>query len=60
MLSQRLLNRVQLVPRETKVLSEPDRPIRTGQLKDGLTTTPDPMNMCRPMVIWINNDTETG
>jgi hypothetical protein len=60
MLSERLLNRVQFVLCEAKVLSQTGRPIRAVQLEDGLFPIPNHMDMCRPMVVRINDNAETG
>jgi hypothetical protein len=59
MLSERLLNRVQFVLCEAKILSQTGRPIRAVQLEDGLLSIPDHMDVCRPMVVRVNHNAET-
>ena len=59
MLSERLLNRVQFVLCEAKVLPQTGQPIRAVQLEDGLLSIPDHMDVCRPMVVRVNHNAET-
>jgi hypothetical protein len=59
MLSERLLNRVQFVLCEAKILSQTGRPIRAVQLEDGLLSIPNHMDVCRPMVVRVNHNAET-
>ena len=59
MLSERLLNQVQFVLCEAKVLSQTGRPIRAVQLEDGLLSISDYMDVCRPMVVRVNHNAET-
>lgn len=60
MLSERLLNRVQIVLCEAEVLANAGRPMGAVQLENGLPSTPNPMHMCRPMIVRINDNTEAG
>ncbi len=60
MLSQCFLDHVQFVLRKAKVLANAGWTARAVRLKDGLVSIPHHMNMCRPMVVRINEDSETG
>jgi hypothetical protein len=59
MLSQCLLNQIQYVLCEAKVFPDGDRPIRAIQFKDGLVPVSDYVDVCRPMVIRINDNAKT-
>jgi hypothetical protein len=59
MLSERFLYRVQFMVCEANVLSQTGWPIRAVQLEDGLLSTPDHMDVCRPMVVRVNHNAET-
>jgi hypothetical protein len=48
------------VLRKAKVLANAGWTARAVRLKDGLVSIPHHMNMCRPMVVRINEDSETG
>jgi hypothetical protein len=42
--------------RESIVFPELWRPVRTIQIKHGLASVPNDVNMCRPVIIRIDND----
>jgi hypothetical protein len=54
-LIQKQFDTLELAPGKTVVLAKPDWTFRTVQVEDRLWPRPDDVDMCRPVVVGVDN-----